>query len=406
MTEHPAVSAAVVRGGTAYVVPDPVRAPLPHRALGTALPDPLAWHEPVPGFPVAGINRTETEFLHREVWADNAYLRHGIALPDGAVVVDAGANIGMFSLFAAAHSPGATIIAVEPLPEAAAAVAANAALHGADVTVVTAAVGDRAGEAEFTFYPGNTVMSGRFADAAEDRAVLHAYLATGGTDSDLTGLVADRMAPVGRRVPVTTLSAVIGERTVDLLKLDVEKAEEEALAGIDDATWPRIRQIAVEVHDLDGRLRRTLDLLADKGFSTAHDQDPRLVDTPCHTVYGRRPDARPGNGVTWAPPPDLAAELGVDRVVFVRSLDEVPEGEAGSRTPAAAVLAEVWAGLFGAEAVHPDADFFALGGNSLTAVRLIAQVEDRLGEDVLAPDTVFTATRLADLTAALEDAVR
>jgi len=207
-------------------------------------------------------------------------------------------------------------------------------------------------------------------------------------------------------VPVTTLSAVIGERTVDLLKLDVEKAEEEALAGIDDATWPRIRQIAVEVHDLDGRLRRTLDLLADKGFSTAHDQDPRLVDTPCHTVYGRRPDARPGNGVTWAPPPDPAAELGVDRVVFVRSLDEVPEGAADSRTPAAAVLAEVWAGLFGTEAVHPDADFFALGGNSLTAVRLIAQVEDRLGEDVLAPDTVFTATRLADLTAALEDAVR
>ncbi|MFF8393062.1 phosphopantetheine-binding protein [Streptomyces sp. NPDC016172] len=34
-------------------------------------------------------------------------------------------------------------------------------------------------------------------------------------------------------------------------------------------------------------------------------------------------------------------------------------------------------------------DFFLAGGNSLTAVRLIAKVEERFGEDCLPPDDLF-----------------
>ncbi len=406
-TKPPADAVVAVRDGVAYVVAGPDHSPLHHRLLATDLPEGLVWHEPVPGRPVVGTNRTEIEFLHREVWADNAYLRHGITLPDGAVVVDAGANIGMFALFAAAHCRDPRIIAVEPGAEAAAALAVNAAVHGARVDIRAAALGAVPGEADFTYYAGNSVMSGTHADTDEDRAVLRAYLDTDpeAAGADTAALAAERLRPLTRRVPVTTLAQVIGDLEVDLLKVDVEKAEWEVLAGVDEEQWPRIAQVAVEVHDLDGRLAATLDLLRAKGFVVAHERSPRLVGTPCHTVYARRPSARPGSVQVSPQPVDVAAVLGVERVVYVRAPEEVPTAAFANRSAAGEVLLEVWAGLFGTEAVRPDADFFALGGSSLTAVRLIAAVEDRLGADVLTPDAVFTTPRLAELLHGLERGV-
>ena len=45
------------------------------------------------------INVYETEYLYKEIFEDETYLKHGIAIPEGAVVFDIGANIGLFTLF-------------------------------------------------------------------------------------------------------------------------------------------------------------------------------------------------------------------------------------------------------------------------------------------------------------------
>ncbi|WP_143650079.1 FkbM family methyltransferase, partial [Streptomyces tricolor] len=188
LCEHDAVADAAVEipdgGGAAVVrlVPDPERAPLLHRSAAVEAAGrlgPLSWHEPAADLRVAGVNRTESDFLHREIFVDDVYFRHGVELPAGAVVVDVGANIGMFTLCAARRSPGARIIACEPLAELAAAVAVNAELHAADVTVVGKAVGAAEGQTDFTFYPHNSVMSGAFADPDDDRRTLRGYLLTG-----------------------------------------------------------------------------------------------------------------------------------------------------------------------------------------------------------------------------------
>ena len=42
---------------------------------------------------------------------------------------------------------------------------------------------------------------------------------------------------------------------MDLLKIDVERAEKEVLQGILPSDWPKIRQVAMEVHDVDGGLQ-------------------------------------------------------------------------------------------------------------------------------------------------------
>ncbi len=442
---HPAVQAVVVQGTpevTAYVVPRQDQAPLLHRALQLERRgelDGLRWHEPSADLLVAQVNRTETDFLFREIFDDQVYLQAGITLPAAAVVVDVGANIGMFTLFVAAESAQARVVAVEPVPELARAVAVNAALHSVDATVVNCAVGRETGEVDFTYYPNNSVMSGGFADAS-DRDVLRQYLLTDpdtDTDTDhLDAMVADRMTSVRRRLPVRTLSDIIASQglgRVDLLKIDVEKAESEVLAGIDGPTWGLLRQIVVEVHDIDGRLSTVCALLRDRGFDVSVHRDPRLARTPCFNVYGRRPggDSPPASRVAPARWPtrralcdDLRAMLArrwpeltpPARFVVVDGLDQVPEPiarpAADGRSPsepgtgparrATSVLTEIWAELFGAAAVHDSANFFDLGGDSLTAVRLLARLEDQLGEDALAPDAVFTAGSFAELASILE----
>ncbi|MGB8200062.1 MAG: FkbM family methyltransferase, partial [Pseudonocardiaceae bacterium] len=305
LARHPAVAAAAVQGDErliAYLVPDERYAPVLHRACRMAAAGSLAGlslHEPAGQLLVAQLNRTETDFLYREIFVENAYLRHGIGLPAAPVVMDVGANIGMFSLLVAQRSHGARILAVEPVAELAHAVSVNAELHGVDVTVLNCGLGSRTGEAAFCYYPNNTLMSGMYGDAEEDRTVLRSYLRTA-LDLELLDvdppdvaaqfdrLVDDRMRAQPRRCRLTTLTEVLATHRIDridLLKIDVEKAEADVLAGIDQTTWERIDQIVVEVHDLDGRLRAVLDQVAAQGFDVVHEQDRRLARTPCHTVY-------------------------------------------------------------------------------------------------------------------------
>jgi FkbM family methyltransferase len=441
LRDHPAVADAVILDGAAgpvaYVVPDPRQAPLLHRACqmqSAGRLDGLQWHEPSDDLLVAQVNRTETDFLYREVFSNREYLKHGIALADGAVVVDAGANIGMVTLFVAAHSHGARVVAVEPVRELARAAEINAELHGVDATVIACALGSEAGEAELTYYPGNTAMSGVHADDDEDREVLRNYLLTGEgaqAGAQLDAMVADRMVAAKRVCPVRTLTDIVaGERLehIDLLKIDVEKAEAEVLAGMEPAVWDIVDQIVIEVHDLEGRLGAILELLAERGFDVASDRDHRLELTPLYTVYGRRGSAEPAVSRPDPPPPQrwrtrraliAALESDLGRLqpplpvpasfVFVSTLDElvagVDERVHAVAGPGTQALTEVWTELFGASAVRGDADFFDLGGDSLTGVRLVAQIEARLGEGVLAPDSVFIASRFADLAAAVEAGV-
>jgi FkbM family methyltransferase len=441
---HSAVADALVTSDSpgaesiAWIVPDRNGAGMLHRSAHMDAAErlgPLEWHEPAAGLRVAGLNRRETDFLYREIFSDGAYLRRGITLPPDAVVLDVGANIGMFALRAAFDSPGARVIAVEPVPELAEAIRINAELHGVDVTVRHAAVGDTEGETDFTFYPRNSVMSGRFADTAEDVAVLRGYLLADPSATEtarLDRVVADRLHGEMRRVPLTTVAALAADHRlehIDLMKVDVEKSEMEVLRGVGEALWSRVDQVVVEVHDVDGRLGDVVALLERLGFLVEFDQDPRLVRTPCWSVYARRssvrhavpsarrhaaPDAGPTlreltHDLRRMAGADVPAGPHPDRFVVV---PELPAGDPAKRTAprsswpgetqAAATVVEAWTALFGAEAVRPEADFFELGGTSMLALRLLDHVEKTLGEGLLTPELIFATGTLGALVTAVE----
>lgn len=81
--------------------------------------------------------------------------------------------------------------------------------------------------------------------------------------------------------------------------------------------------------------------------------------------------------------------------------DNDTEEYTAPRTPDETLLANIWASLLGRPRVGINDDFFALGGHSLTAVRMLAQVNTALNCDIPL-QVLFTAPTIA----AFADAIR
>ncbi|MFG2082155.1 amino acid adenylation domain-containing protein [Micromonospora tulbaghiae] len=320
LTGHSAVEEARVlahdgggadSGPVAYVVPARDRAGAVRRLAG-ADPDALRQLHTLPnGVEMFHQNKSETEFLFEEIFTRRGYLRHGISVRDGDVIFDVGANIGMFTLFAGLHWPRATVFAFEPIPPLYESLRRNVELHDLPATALPYGLAAKAGEETFTFYPHNTVISSSRTSPEAAHDLVRSYLRnrsdhlldtpgddTGISDEDLDELVDAGLSSERFTCPLRTLSDVVRERGVeriDLLKVDVESAEYEVLQGIDDEHWPLIRQVVVEVHDVDDRLASVLTLLRGRGYEVTHAQDRLLSDTALHNVYATRPAA--GGGV-------------------------------------------------------------------------------------------------------------
>ncbi|MGW7819955.1 non-ribosomal peptide synthase/polyketide synthase [Streptomyces puniciscabiei] len=78
------------------------------------------------------------------------------------------------------------------------------------------------------------------------------------------------------------------------------------------------------------------------------------------------------------------------------------EGErTAPRTPAERLVAAAWADVLDTEDIGAEDNFFALGGDSILAVRVTSRLRAAFGTD-LSPRLLFTHAKLADLAAALD----
>ena len=380
-----------------------------------------------PGLPVCVHHGPEARFMYREIFDDEVYTREGVTLPDGACVLDVGANIGLFTLYAALHVPGARIFAFEPIPEVFEVLRQNVGLYDVDAVLLPYALADAPHDAaRFTYYPGVSLISGRYADAADADAVadhIRGELAADDQDTApgvgeaVADLVGDRLAARHITVPVRTVSQIIDEERIDridLLKIDVERSELDVLRGVDTRHWPRIDQVCLEVHDTGDRLAQVRDLLADRGFTTRCWTPPDGVRNLVN-VYAVRPGrtavaaaarpraraARPRmvsldalveeirtQAASVLPPAMLPATITpvtrlpltpngkLDRARLTADATQTPRG-----TPAKApatererTLCDLIAQAVGVPRVGVDDNIFHIGGTSLSAVKLTAAI--------------------------------
>lgn len=250
---------------------------------------------------IVGINRSPHQTRQSvESLALPRYLRHGIELAPGALVLDVGGNIGMFSRWAASACQGDVhILAFEPVLELAEALQFNlelAALEqpGVRSTVFRCGLADAEGATQFTFYPRCTMWSSAHEDMTDPDVLADALelvaqniaagQACGDQESPVPTPGLDELEADVRTVEMRRLSSVLrdcrtdgvlgGNQQIALLKVDVEGAELQVLLGIDEADWARLEQVVVEVHDRDGKLEAVAELLRFRGFAVKVERGP------------------------------------------------------------------------------------------------------------------------------------
>jgi FkbM family methyltransferase len=284
-------------------------------ADGTPAADILPWSQPDDGSAagtvaeLAQVNPHETRFLHDEIFIAQAYLQGGVVLREDAIVFDVGANIGMFGLFVGARCPSATVYAFEPVLDIAEPLRRNAARHGAPVTVFPFGLSNREQEVTFNFYPGISIMSCRsdYADLDNEVDLIKRYVdnarehGPSGREEHLAQvaeLVSRDFELSERACRLRRLSSVLRETGVpriDLLKIDVQRAELDVLLGIDESDWPLVRQISMEVHDepgtpTEGRVAQVRQLLTAHGYLVTVAEEDLLAGTGRYAVQAVAPD--------------------------------------------------------------------------------------------------------------------
>lgn len=268
-------------------------------------PDSLQHYLPTCRLPngaaIAYQSKAEVQFFYRQIFEEQIYLQHGINIDEGDTICDVGANIGLFSLFVAQCLQRYKIYAFEPAPAVFEILSYNMRAFLPSVKLFNVGVSNREASAPFTFYPNSSGMSSFFGDRNEERTVLTGLLRTtareigapaSGLAAHLDDVLDFRLASETIMCGLTTLSRVFDEHgitRVDLLKVDVQKSELDVLHGIEPQFWEGIRQIVIEVHDMNGRVGQVKSLLERHGFDVKAIQEPAYSGSPMFNVYARRP---------------------------------------------------------------------------------------------------------------------
>ncbi|HEU4794612.1 MAG TPA: amino acid adenylation domain-containing protein, partial [Pyrinomonadaceae bacterium] len=384
---------------------------------------------------ISHLNLNETRHLYQEIFADQIYLRHGITINDGDCIIDVGANIGLFTLFAQQRCENLKMFAFEPNPIAFEKLKTNVERYGLEVNLFECGLSDSEKTAEYTFYPKASVMSGFYPDVTEEKQLFRSFMIgqqkerqpeTEGLEELADELTEGRFESMNFLCRLRTLSSVIREYNIEeinLLKIDVEKSELDVLEGIAAEDWQKIKQIVIEVHDLDDRMERTLGLLHDNGFEVAKNA---LVDaTGLYNIFAskyqkgsrewserakektaRRLRVVDGT-LTIGELREALRERLPDYMIpshFIK-LDKLPltvngkldrralpapaeADEYGSRdyvaprTPFEELIAGIWAEVLRVERVGVTDNFFELGGHSLLATQVVSRMREALGVEV------------------------
>jgi FkbM family methyltransferase len=265
---------------------------------------------------LANMNLAEVRFLHDEIFVGQVYLRGGITLRENAVVFDVGANIGMFSLFIGARCPSAQVYAFEPVPEVFARLQQNIDERELSVQPFNFGLSNRDQDVTFYYYPNISIMSCRhdYINWENEVELIRLYVEnerrSGPPDraehlAHVEGLAKKDFEFNECKCRLRDLSAVIDETgvtTIDLIKIDAQRAEYDVLNGIADRHWPLVQQITMEVHDeadspTEGRVKEVTELLEAQGFRVKVEVEEMLRGTGRYAVYAIRPgyenDPRP-----------------------------------------------------------------------------------------------------------------
>lgn len=395
-------------------------------------------------------NKSETKLVYYEVFKEETYLKHGIKINKGDTIVDIGANIGMATLFFSLNFQDIKVYSFEPIPAIFECLKANVSLYNVNAKIFNCGISNKSQEVIFKYYPNNTVLSGYYGDLGEEKQSVRSYLINEAnqighsfTDEQVSQLLEERVYSQDVVCNLRKLSEVIEEErisSIDLLKVDVEKSEFDVLEGIGD-NWDKIKQVIIEIHDVDNRLSKVELLLKEKGFKIVYEQDAVLKGTNIYNVYGIKEALAAGKDSLS--PKDRINEFGFyyNPEKFIKSLQEdmgsmlpsymLPDdifliteiplttsGKIDKRTllkfaeekkserisnnylspsnPIEKDLVKIWEETLNEDRIGVRDNFFEIGGNSLLAIKAINLINIKFPKSLDIAD-LFTYKNISEL---------
>lgn len=431
----------------AYVVPKRASQPLWGNKTLYWLPD---------GSPVAHLNKTETDSIYDEIFVRQVYLRHGIAIQNGDCIVDVGANIGLFMVFASRLEPNLRILCFEPDPAAYACLSANAEAWGAAVQCLPYGLARESKSAEASFFEALSGASGPYEDTPTERKAARNQASNPQLESRNEQFAEEigESSDVSRDTETKsaqprTLSGVIaaqGIERIDLLRINVEESELDVLQELSPDDWSKIRQLVVRV-DHRENFESITTLLEQHRYEVLAEHSSLPSEPGPSYLYAIRPvagsrlvrqqtaDARlrslPSLNEEILTPAALRRNLKerlpqymvpaafvlmekfpltsngkIDRKslpAFSQETTQLSQDLVSPRTETEKALAAIWGELLKVESVGVNDSFFDLGGHSLLAIKAVSRIRDVFEVDLPA-QILFENSTIAELAELLTKA--
>ena len=242
-----------------------------------------AWHqaEVTPRFTPGQIRMMDYDLRYSDLMSfcpqwDDIFVKRTLAFTSASSsprILDCGANIGTASLFFRQLYPQARITAFEADPALFTILNANLQGNGAgDVETRQVALWTSTGTLTFQCEGSDSGMISTLPGAVDGRATT---------------------------VPSLRLRDVLDEGPVDLLKLDIEGAEDVVLADC-EPSLDQVKALVMDLHEFDPSVRqapRVLELLTRAGFSYSVDD---FVPLPWREPVAGADTPFPGTAMQWA----------------------------------------------------------------------------------------------------------
>jgi len=160
----------------------------------------------------------------QEIWIERVYTSGFYQPAGGEVIVDAGANIGLFTIYVARQNPRCRVIALEPFAENFKYLEANVARAcPKNVTCHKMALGASFGRGQM--------------QAVGARSLDHVLRVR---NSEANGTLV---------IPLSAIFDLTQTNEIDFLKVDIEGSEHDVFAAASPGLFSRFKRIAMEYHD-------------------------------------------------------------------------------------------------------------------------------------------------------------
>ena len=249
---------------------------------------------------IYALGKTDAGILFNEICVEHCYEKFGVEIKEGMLIVDVGANIGVFEHYLHRNFENVIVHALEPVKPIFEVLQKNAERwNNPNIIIHSIGLGDKPRLVPFVFYPRMSQGSSSDSSLVDfnlegQQDYILGYMKYVPLPRSWKRWIAERirrwyLKSVVVMGCVFTLSLFISKQhipRIDLLKIDVEGDEEKVLAGIEESDWLKIQQIIVECHyglKQEWNIKR---LLENKGFTVQSGSNPTFPDLTL--LYGVR----------------------------------------------------------------------------------------------------------------------